>query len=78
MPPAQPDRLLLSWLPLVADLGGPPEAGPALFADLARRYAEPGRYYHTLDHIAAMLDTLAGLGLPAASSPRRAAGGLVP
>jgi predicted metal-dependent HD superfamily phosphohydrolase len=36
------------------------------FADLVRRYAEPGRSYHTLDHIAAVLDTIEWLtGKPA-------------
>jgi len=30
----------------------------AIFQDLCRRYSEPGRAYHTLDHVAAMLDTV--------------------
>jgi predicted metal-dependent HD superfamily phosphohydrolase len=29
-----------------------------LFDDLVCRYAEPGRYYHTLDHIGAVLDLI--------------------
>jgi predicted metal-dependent HD superfamily phosphohydrolase len=37
-----------------------PLAGRAeeVFADVARRYGEPGRYYHTLAHVAAVLDTV--------------------
>src|SRR4051794_1424217 len=34
------------------------EAAREVFADLVRRYGEPTRYYHTLDHIAAVLDTI--------------------
>jgi predicted metal-dependent HD superfamily phosphohydrolase len=30
----------------------------AAFADLVARYGEPGRYYHTLDHILAVLDRI--------------------
>jgi predicted metal-dependent HD superfamily phosphohydrolase len=32
------------------------------FEDLCRHYAEPGRFYHTLDHIANVLATVASLG----------------
>ena len=39
-----------------AGLAGP-EAGE-VFQDLSRRYSEPGRAYHDLDHIAAMLKTV--------------------
>ena len=34
-----------------------PDAG-AVFQDLCRRYSEPGRAYHNIDHVAAMLDTV--------------------
>ncbi len=34
----------------------------AVFQDLCRRYSEPGRAYHTLNHIAAMLRTVSGFG----------------
>ena len=40
-------------------------AGPnaeAAFVDLCRRYSEPGRAYHSLDHIAAMLSTISEFG----------------
>ncbi len=30
----------------------------AIFQDLCRRYSEPGRAYHNLDHVAAMLNTV--------------------
>jgi predicted metal-dependent HD superfamily phosphohydrolase len=33
-------------------------AAEAVFTDLVRRYGEPGRHYHTLDHIASVLDTI--------------------
>jgi len=47
----------------VAGQGGPPEAGAArqeeeAFADLDRRYREPGRHYHTWAHVAACLREL--------------------
>ncbi|MBM4071773.1 MAG: hypothetical protein FJ271_23030 [Planctomycetes bacterium] len=35
------------------------------FADVCRRYAEPGRYYHTLDHIQDMLMTVQSLAVHA-------------
>lgn len=65
----QADQLFAAWLQLAAELGVTPDVGPSLYADLARRYGETGRHYHTLDHLAAMLGTLAQLPLPAASSP---------
>jgi predicted metal-dependent HD superfamily phosphohydrolase len=38
-----------------------PLAGKAdeAFAEIARRYGEPGRYYHTLAHVACVLDSVA-------------------
>ena len=32
------------------------------FEDIAGHHAEPGRFYHTLDHVGAMLDTVESLG----------------
>jgi len=69
MTPLQPEQPRAAWLQLVAELGGRPDMGSSLYVDLARRYSEAGRHYHTLDHLAAMLGTLAVLPLPAASSP---------
>jgi predicted metal-dependent HD superfamily phosphohydrolase len=39
-------------------LGCAPEAAGAAFADLARRYGEPHRHYHTLGHLAEVLRTV--------------------
>ncbi len=50
------------WLRALAPFGGAAGPAEAAFADLAARYAEPGRHYHTLDHIAAVLDVLGDLG----------------
>ena len=47
-------ELLRRWLNLL------PGADSA-FADLAARYGEPGRHYHTLDHIRAVLDCIDAL-----------------
>jgi predicted metal-dependent HD superfamily phosphohydrolase len=44
------------WRRLFSD--GVAHAADEVFADLFRRYGEPGRHYHTLDHIAAVLDTV--------------------
>jgi predicted metal-dependent HD superfamily phosphohydrolase len=52
------EGLRRSWLALVAPFGAPAEAAERTFADLAARYSEPGRHYHTLDHLAAMLTLL--------------------
>lgn len=41
-----------------AGFAGPDAA--EVFENLCRRYSEPGRAYHNLDHIAAMLDTVSG------------------
>jgi predicted metal-dependent HD superfamily phosphohydrolase len=53
---------------LCGDLGLPSEAGAAVFADLAERYAGPDRHYHTLSHLADVLDWLDRLAAPAAPS----------
>src|SRR4051812_36368693 len=65
------DRLTLFWQRLWTELVGPENLGPSLpvLGGLAQRYSEPHRHYHTLDHLLAMLDTLAALPLPAASQP---------
>jgi predicted metal-dependent HD superfamily phosphohydrolase len=42
-------------------LGG---AGPGPYADLARRYAEAHRAYHTIEHIAHCLDEADAVGAP--------------
>jgi predicted metal-dependent HD superfamily phosphohydrolase len=52
------EKLGARWRALFDGLGvNPGAAGPTL-ADLVRAYSEPGRHYHTLDHIAALLHLL--------------------
>ena len=46
--------LLTRWLRLLP-------GSAAAFADLAAHYGEPGRHYHTLDHIRAVLDRIDAL-----------------
>ncbi len=43
------------WHETARDAGMSESAAEAVWYDLARRYSEPGRAYHTLTHIAAML-----------------------
>lgn len=59
--------LSLRWRQLLAPFAPEPAQGAA-FADLVRRYSDPVRHYHTLDHIRAVLDTVALLS-PDASLP---------
>jgi predicted metal-dependent HD superfamily phosphohydrolase len=49
-----------------ADFG---EAAGELFGDVARRYGEPARHYHTLDHVRSVLDTARSLTGTALSTP---------
>jgi predicted metal-dependent HD superfamily phosphohydrolase len=46
------------WTALLRPLGVEDAAAEAAFNELARRYAEPHRRYHTLDHIAQLLAVL--------------------
>ena len=50
-----PTDLAATWDGLMADLGVLPEAAQPVFANLRRRYSEPGRFYHTLAHVAHVL-----------------------
>ena len=50
-----------AWHETAARAGLAETGAAAVFKDLCRRYSEPGRAYHNLDHIAAMLDTITGL-----------------
>jgi predicted metal-dependent HD superfamily phosphohydrolase len=52
------DFLSAAWSELAAALGVPRLAADATFAELAAAYGAPGRYYHTLEHIAEMLGLL--------------------
>jgi predicted metal-dependent HD superfamily phosphohydrolase len=42
--------------------GDPPLADPT-FEDICKHYAEPGRFYHTLDHVQNLLEIIESLGL---------------
>jgi predicted metal-dependent HD superfamily phosphohydrolase len=50
--------LLSRWHDLFDSFDVPPEAARATFDQLATRYAEPWRHYHTLEHIASMIGDL--------------------
>ena len=55
------DKLESDWLRLLAGLNVPEAAARQGFDELAAAYAEPARFYHTLDHVAAVLGTNAEL-----------------
>ena len=55
------DRLRSEWTELLRSLAVPEAAAAVGFDELAAAYAETGRAYHNLDHVAAVLDTVAGL-----------------
>src|SRR5918912_1569268 len=61
MEPATEHLLQTEWARLLVGLGCPPGACQSTFADLAGRYREPWRYYHTLDHVAAVLEEVRSL-----------------
>jgi len=50
-----------AWVAAVTELGGSVDAATESAADLERRYREPHRRYHTLAHIAAVLDDASDL-----------------
>jgi predicted metal-dependent HD superfamily phosphohydrolase len=54
-------ELLQKWQQLLISFSVPKAAGRPAFDGLVSRYAEPGRYYHTLTHIAQVLETTAAL-----------------
>lgn len=53
-------RLHDRWCEALAPLGVESAAAGAAFADLIARYGEPGRHYHTVEHLAAVVDSLHG------------------
>jgi predicted metal-dependent HD superfamily phosphohydrolase len=57
------------WLQLLAGCACPPAVARPVFAELTARYAEPQRHYHTLDHVAAVLDTINSLLPEGSPSP---------
>ena len=54
-------RLWARWWELAGGFGVAEEAAEDAFADLAARYSDPARSYHTLRHVAEVLDTIDGL-----------------
>jgi predicted metal-dependent HD superfamily phosphohydrolase len=52
------DRLRARWLDLVGAFGVSGAAAEGAFTDLAARHADPARSYHTLRHVADVLDTI--------------------
>jgi predicted metal-dependent HD superfamily phosphohydrolase len=57
------------WLELLRGLGVLEDLAVGAFRELSEHYSSPGRYYHTLAHIKAMLDSLSGCGEQAAQDP---------
>lgn len=55
------EAIKAAWRELAARAGLTGPDAEAIFQDLCRRYSEPGRAYHNLDHIAAMLNTVTDL-----------------
>ena len=53
--PERLDRMQSQWWSMLRPTGVSAEAGYAAFDDLAARYEEQHRHYHTLEHIAEML-----------------------
>src|SRR2546423_1214198 len=51
-------RLRARWLDLVGAFGVSGAAAEGAFADLAARYADEARSYHTMHHVADVLDTI--------------------
>jgi predicted metal-dependent HD superfamily phosphohydrolase len=58
-----------TWERTLTPFGSSTAAARRAFADLAIRYSEPGRHYHTLEHIAAVLTTLRSLGIEPPDRP---------
>jgi predicted metal-dependent HD superfamily phosphohydrolase len=56
------DVMFGKWQELLHVWAVPPSLADQTFEELCTHYAEPGRFYHTLAHIAAVLETLEGLG----------------
>jgi predicted metal-dependent HD superfamily phosphohydrolase len=60
MEPGALDRLRAEWDALLGPFGCSADARRQAFADLVSRYGTPDRHYHTLRHIASVLDALPG------------------
>jgi predicted metal-dependent HD superfamily phosphohydrolase len=56
------DLLRRKWRDLLGAWAVTPSLADEMFGDIRHRYSGPGRFYHTLDHIGAMLETVESLG----------------
>jgi predicted metal-dependent HD superfamily phosphohydrolase len=56
------DMMLRKWQDLLQTWAVDPIRAGQVFADVSRHYAGPGRWYHTLDHVQSVLETLDNLG----------------
>jgi predicted metal-dependent HD superfamily phosphohydrolase len=52
------DAMFRMWHELLGAWDVTPSLADETFEDIRQHYAGPGRFYHTLDHIAAMLETV--------------------
>ncbi len=55
------DLLRQEWRDLLRTWAVTPSLSDKLFEDVRQHYAGTGRFYHTMDHIGAMLETVASL-----------------
>jgi predicted metal-dependent HD superfamily phosphohydrolase len=56
------DPLRRKWHDLLSAWAVTPSLADETFEDIHQHYAGPGRFYHTFDHIGAMLETVESLG----------------
>jgi predicted metal-dependent HD superfamily phosphohydrolase len=56
------DSLRRKWDVLLAVWNVTPSSAEQTFEEVCAHYAEPGRFYHTLDHIGSVLETVEGIG----------------
>ena len=58
---AMTDDLTRKWHDLLGGWHVSPQLAEELFSDVCKHYGEPGRFYHTLDHVSAVLETVESL-----------------
>ncbi len=57
------EDLKARWMPLAVRYGAHPAVAEKLYQMIARAYAEPGRWYHTMRHIRSMIDAIEQSGM---------------
>ncbi len=62
-------HLQQNWEQLLQTCGIEPAAGQQAFSALSAAYTSPGRFYHTLDHIQAVLESITSLHILARDLP---------